>query len=37
VTTTNAKKPAFYTFTVTPINDAGDGAVGTKQIEARRT
>jgi hypothetical protein len=37
VTTTNAKKPAFYIFTVTPINDAGDGAVGTKQIEARRT
>ena len=35
VTTTNAKKPAFYTFTVTPINDAGEGATDSTQIQAQ--
>ena len=36
VTTTNAKKPAFYTFTVTPMNDAGEGATGSAQVTAPR-
>ncbi len=36
VTTTNAKKPAFYTFTVTPINDAGHGALSSTQIQDKR-
>ena len=36
VKTTNAKKPAFYTFTVTPINEFGSGATGSTQIQAQR-
>ena len=36
VTTTNAKKPAFYTFTVTPINDVGHGALSSTQIQDKR-
>ena len=36
VRTTNAKAPAFYAFTVTPINAVGDGAAGSTQVAAPR-
>lgn len=36
VRTTNAKAPAFYAFTVTPINAVGDGADGSTQVVAQR-
>jgi len=36
VRTTNAKAPAFYAFTVTPINAVGDGADGSTQVVAPR-
>ena len=34
VTTTNSRNPALYTFTVTPMNDDGNGASGTVQVTA---
>lgn len=36
VRTTNAKAPAFYAFTVTPINAVGYGADGSTQVAAPR-
>ena len=36
VMTTNAKKPAFYAFTVTAINDAGEGATGSARVTVPR-
>ena len=36
VTTTNAKKPAIYAFTVTPISEFGSGASSYTQIQSQR-
>lgn len=36
VRTTNAKAPAFYAFTVTPINAIGKGAYGSTKVAAPR-
>lgn len=36
VRSTDAKSPAFYAFTVTPINAIGDGAYGSAQVAAPR-